>query len=400
MNKRIINKSNIFILMLTISVFSISTVGFSFWYLYDKINGYIWLNQDASYPKDGWYFLDDNDDGRGSYYYFDKDGKLLMDTITPDYRVVNEYGQLIDNKTGKVVYLPTDQNVELSTEEQQYQLPSEFLKKRDDFIGAAAMAVLNANANQAATVPTQNAQVIIGQNVVFHAEDEYYDPDIDRKVVNHITEGNNYSKKVNGTTFTKIKWTNVISLKGDGAYFVAKNEKNNFNRIKGRIATHYFTYSDRTTICRFSIIDPDSDDEIYSTSSFNYNSGISFDVTFYKTQVSRLRFELSVEGQYPTRVCYIKDLQFGFDKKAYDEEMEELAEEEIVESMYRVAANIGTVSEVEFIEEEYDENGDLIEKGNDDTAGPAFDRTLTATQSTTEGPGGGAMRTIIPGRED
>ena len=409
MKNKFFVKKRIFAILSIILVVVMATVAFSFWHEYEKVGGIIWLNEDASYPKDGWKFIDEDLDGLGYYYYFNKDGKLLVDTITPDYRIVNEKGQLIDNKTGKVISFSKNNSIVEGSDSTEYSNPSDFLKKELGY-SATSQELKLADGDVTETsvvskkqynlmIPGEKPQVIIGQNVVFHAEDEYYDPDIDRKVVNHITGGSEYTKKTNGTIFNKSKWTGVIALKGDGANFVAKNEKNNFNRVKGKIATHYFTYSDRTTICTFSIWDVDNEENLYSTSAFNYNGGINFDVTFYKTTVNNLRFELNVEGQYPKRVVYIKDLVFSFDKQAYKEELEELEEEAIIESMYLDSANIGTVSEAEAVEYEVDEDGQLVSKGNEDYAGPAFDKTFTATQSEAIAPDGTVIRNMIPGKE-
>ena len=413
MEKKYLTKNRIFVVLITIFVLLLATASFAFWYEYDKVGGIIWLNEDASYPKDGWMYLDEDSDGAGYFYYFEEDGKLLIDTITPDYRVVNEKGQLIDNKTGKPITFSTNKDSSGSSNNSGIYRPTDFLKRELGYSASSQELKLakgiNTDTDENVTIvskkqytytlPGEKPQVIIGKNVVFHAEDEYYDPDIDRKVVNHITGGSEYTKKTNGTIFNKTKWSGVIALKGDGSYFIAKNEKNNFNRIKGKIATHYFTYSDRTTICTLTISDPENEEDLYTTSGFNYNSGINFDITFFKTRVNNLRFELSVEGQYPKRVAYIKDLVFGFDKQAYKDELEELEEEAIIESMYLDAANIGTVSEAEEVEYELDEDGQAIVKGNEDYAGPAFDKLFTATVSEAIAPDGTVIRNIIPGKE-
>lgn len=409
MNKSFLSKLNTLLILSVLMVVVFATSAFSFWYEYDKVDGIIWLNEDASYPKDGWMFLDEDNDGLGYYYFFDEDGKLLVDTITPDYKIVNEKGRLIDNRTGKAVTFGSNANVAESSDSTGYKSAEDFLRKELGFSATSKdLRLAKLPETQTTTrkknlneiiVPGEKPQVLIGKNVVFHAEDEDYDPDIDRHVVNHITGGNEYSKKVNGTIFTKTKWTGVIALKGDGANFIATNEKNNFNRVKGKIATHYFTYSDRTTICTFSIWDVDNEEELYATSGFNYNGGINFDVTFFRTTVNRLRFELSVEGQYPKRVAYIKDLVFSFDRQAYKEELEELEEEAIIESMYLDSANIGTVSEAEVVDYDVDEDGQIIMKGNEDYAGPAFDKSFTATVSQAIAPDGTVINNLRPGKE-
>ena len=140
-----------------------------------------------------------------------------------------------------------------------------------------------------------------------------------------------------------------------------ENQNNNFNKLKGRIATHNFSYSDRTTICTLFIYNDDDGEELYTTSDFNYNSGISFECSFPKKTKS-IRFELEVSGQYTSRVCYLRNCEFGFDREAYEEEMYE----DDVEREY--IRRIGTASEVEYDEEAEDElyaQGEIALEGED-----------------------------------
>ena len=177
----------------------------------------------------------------------------------------------------------------------------------------------------------------------------------------YIKSGDKYSKKVNGTIFNKSKWKEVMALKGSGATIVFENPSRNFNKIKGRIATHYFSYSDRTTQCTFSIYNEDDGEELYSTSDFNYNGGVSFECVFPK-KASAVRFELEVTGQYTSRVCYLRNCEFGFDKEAYEEELYE----DEVEAEYR--RRYGTDSEATYVEGEEDENwalGEIPLEGED-----------------------------------
>lgn len=52
-----------------------------------------WLEyDDGSYPVSEWVWVDDDNDGMYECYYFDHDGYLLVNTITPDNYTVNEYG--------------------------------------------------------------------------------------------------------------------------------------------------------------------------------------------------------------------------------------------------------------------------------------------------------------------
>ena len=63
--------------------------------------GWWWQNNDGSYPSGRWVLLDGNMDGTAEYYYFNRDGYLLTDTQTPDYRTVNADGALI--RSGQTV---------------------------------------------------------------------------------------------------------------------------------------------------------------------------------------------------------------------------------------------------------------------------------------------------------
>ena len=60
------------------------------WRLGQEPNGGRWWydNEDGTYARDGWYWLDGNRDGVAECYYFDGDGWMAADTVTPDgYRV-------------------------------------------------------------------------------------------------------------------------------------------------------------------------------------------------------------------------------------------------------------------------------------------------------------------------
>lgn len=63
--------------------------------------GWWWQNNDGSYPSDRWALLDGNGDGTAEYYYFNKEGYLLTDGVTPDHRTVNADGALLRN--GQIV---------------------------------------------------------------------------------------------------------------------------------------------------------------------------------------------------------------------------------------------------------------------------------------------------------
>lgn len=59
-------------------------------------NGY-WWDDNGSYPKNEWKWLDGNGDGVSESYYFGPDGYLLTNTTTPDGYTVNADGQWVEN---------------------------------------------------------------------------------------------------------------------------------------------------------------------------------------------------------------------------------------------------------------------------------------------------------------
>lgn len=54
-------------------------------------------NQDGSYLKDGWHWVDGNNDGIAQCYYFDNSGWMLSNTKTPDGYDVNTDGAWVVN---------------------------------------------------------------------------------------------------------------------------------------------------------------------------------------------------------------------------------------------------------------------------------------------------------------
>lgn len=58
----------------------------------------------TNFPKDKWEVIDEDNDGIGYKYYFDKEGFLLIDTITPDYKIVDEKGRELDYNLHPIKY--------------------------------------------------------------------------------------------------------------------------------------------------------------------------------------------------------------------------------------------------------------------------------------------------------
>ena len=55
-------------------------------------NGQWWQNDDGTYPKSSWQWIDGNQDGIAECYYFDENGYMMSDTTTPDKYQVNADG--------------------------------------------------------------------------------------------------------------------------------------------------------------------------------------------------------------------------------------------------------------------------------------------------------------------
>ncbi len=352
----------------------------------DEKKGKFWVESNGNLVVDGWKLIDDDSDGIGYYYYFNKDGFIITDDITPDYKVVGKDGRRIDMDGKPVEEKIENLKLEDFTETDVFsseildQIKAEqggvthvesgltstgqsfYLSSEKDDVGPKPSDNMTIDVN-----PDGTAKVLLGAGVVLKEDKSKnrrgYDVEIDKKMVTHITGGNKYTKNVNGTIFNKSKWKGVMALRGTGATIVFANPSNNFNKLKGRIATHYFTYTDRTTECTLYIINEDNGEEIFSSSEFNYNSGIAFECTFPR-KAKAIRFELEVNGQYTSRVCYLRNCEFGFDKEAYEDE---LYEDEVNEEYIR---RYGTDSETEYSEDEEESvnDGEWSLEGEDPSA--------------------------------
>lgn len=86
-----------FICALTMTLLFVSTAFAGSW-KQDNV-GWWWQNDDGSYPKNCWQWLDGNNDGVSECYYFDSSGYCLMNTTTPDGYKVDKYGSwVVDGK--------------------------------------------------------------------------------------------------------------------------------------------------------------------------------------------------------------------------------------------------------------------------------------------------------------
>ena len=61
-----------------------------------------YANEDGTYAENGWYWLDGNQDSIEECYYFDSQGWMLSDTMTPDGYTVNADGAWTQNQRVQV----------------------------------------------------------------------------------------------------------------------------------------------------------------------------------------------------------------------------------------------------------------------------------------------------------
>ena len=380
--KNIMYKIKYSIILALSFVIGVSNISYSFWFNNEKEELLMWINEDGSFPKDTWYAIDEDGDEKGYNYYFDKKGGVLLDTITPDYRIVDWTGREI-NMDGEpvevVVKKPIDPHFvfdsnnakeyseDILAEIQETALPNVDLTPGLKSSGDYLFNIINKEdpnmprpadfINESEDL-TQGKGYLLGKNVVLKEAKNRYDFDgtMKREMVDYILEGSKYSKGVKGTIFSGTKWNNCISLKGNGATITFENPKNNFNTLSGRIAMIKTTSTDRTTECELSIVDTSNEETLFQSDEFNYNSGIKFKVNFPR-KTSKLRFDLIVNGQYETRTCYLKDLKFGFNKDNWiDEKYEDEIEAEYLEKYKDLIAleNQFDEEEKELTDEEYD----------------------------------------------
>ncbi len=71
------------------------------WRQEDSTSGQRWRyeNEDGGCAASGWYWLDGNRDGTAECYYFDQEGWMASDTVTPDGYRVNADRAWVENNT-------------------------------------------------------------------------------------------------------------------------------------------------------------------------------------------------------------------------------------------------------------------------------------------------------------
>ena len=106
-------------LAVTILAFSFTAISamssFANWHMDNT--GYWWENEDGSYAKDQWLWLDGNQDGIAECYYFDENGYMLSDAVAPDGSQVDKDGAWIIDGVKQAKVLGTASGLASSSDE-------------------------------------------------------------------------------------------------------------------------------------------------------------------------------------------------------------------------------------------------------------------------------------------
>ena len=257
------------------------------------------------YTKNSWIIIDDDFDGYGYNYYFNNNGKLSTDTVTSDYKIVDKYGREIDDDLEPILYK---------------------IKNISTFSNVDG---IDYNINTIKSL--KSTQTIISDNVSFKKNDNIYNANLNRRVIDYIDTSLRFKKTTNGTIYDGSKWKSVSALMSDGGYVIFNNPFNNFNKIIGKITTQQLNNNSNTNFI-FLVYDADLYDiykgyehllePLFETEGFNNSSPLDFSFTFFRS-VKRLRFQIESDDENKNISCYLKDLRFGFNKQKYKEELEE-----------------------------------------------------------------------------
>ena len=281
-----------------------------------------WLYSDfdtTKFPKNKWEVIDEDNDGIGYNYYFDKDGYLLIDTITPDYKIVDHKGREVDMN-----FRPIEYKV-LSNNNKNELVETEVVKN----------------------VVNESSNVILANGVNLKNKDKLYDNSVDKNMNNYIEKSDRYIKETKVSITNGVRWKNCSSLKGKGGYIIFFNPNNNFNKVTAILTTQQSPYEDDTSFV-LKVYDQDEYDkyeelhhfydlyEIYEYEIVDKIEPTVINFTFDRS-IKRLRFEIDTVDDYNSRTCYFNDLKYGFSKAAFAEELKRKREnEEEIEELKRL----------------------------------------------------------------
>lgn len=126
--------------------------------------GWWWQNDDGSWPANSWQWLDGNKDGVSEFYYFGKDGYLLVNTTTPDGYKVNADGAWTDNGVIQTKTAATKQENPTSTSAQATDdYSGTYVEKWDDGTVITHTIVYNAADNTLTDTTNVNGNTFVGK---------------------------------------------------------------------------------------------------------------------------------------------------------------------------------------------------------------------------------------------
>ena len=175
-----------------------------------------WLYDDSNitkFPKGKWEVIDDDGDNVAYEYYFDENGYLLIDTITPDYEIVDDKGRRLDSCLKVITY----------TVSEKESIIEEVDKKDATEIGKKT-----------------NAEVIIGKGVKFKEKVKIYDNSVDKDALIYIDSAGRFVKETKGTTINDVRWKKCSSMRCSDGFVIIKNPNNNFNKLSFIASLAYY----------------------------------------------------------------------------------------------------------------------------------------------------------------
>ena len=144
--------------LLSISVASTAMAGT--WKQEDT--GWRWQDDDHTYPSSTWKWIDSDSDGMAECYYFDGDGTLLTDTITPDGYTVDQSGAWTDD--GITRQRATNPSAALHMKEMGVKLYQEADKNSSSLSGLD----MNADVAMALSYDWLQIPIIINMQMKYH----------------------------------------------------------------------------------------------------------------------------------------------------------------------------------------------------------------------------------------
>ena len=351
------------------------------------------INDEDSYVKNSFVLVPIATGSDIAYkYYFDKNGYLITDNFSIDYTVLDNIGREIDAELKPVEYYIGSKDYSIEHIEKVVD------SKEDVYYG-----------NRNRSINSTPSQIIITEGVVFRNKlEKIFNTLIDRDMTKYIAGGGGYQSNTKGKIYTKTLWKKALKIRGNGSYIVFENHINNFNKVTGRIAMESTISSDRGTSCRLIVYDKieydkgNLDEYLYYNDEFNYTEQKTISFTFDRS-IKNIVFVLYVDGKYKNRSVYFKDLNFGFSKSVYREELirkaEDKAEIDYLKSLglyveddsyFDIIDEDGEIfdeidEELEDIEDFFDSNkyyNELMDR----KSGPSFDKELKKLSERRVGP--------------